>query len=59
MRAGVKRLRVTPVVFKPNLLMEDPQIMCGRGDGSPIAVSQSFGTEADWSSIVPTLIVRF
>lgn len=59
MRAGAKRLRLTPFVLKPDLLMEDPQIVCGRGDGSPIAVSQSFGTEGDPSSSVPTLTVRF
>lgn len=59
MRAGANHLRVTPVVLEPELLMEDPQIMCGRGDSSPITVSQSFGTEADWSSVVPTLCLRF
>lgn len=59
MRAGVKRPEVTPVVLEPDLLMEDPQIMCGRGDGSPVAASQSFGTGADGSSIAPALSLRF
>lgn len=58
MRAGVKRPKVTPVVFEPDPQMEEPQIACGRGDGSPVAASQSFGSEADGSSIAPALSAR-